>query len=183
MFDSLGWYRHARHVPSPNADERPPGESIDLLVLHSISLPPGQYDGDAIERFFSNELDCEAHPYFQQLRGVRVSAHFLVRRGGELMQFVACGRRAWHAGASCFKGRMRCNDFSIGIELEGLEGEPFEPAQYDSLLALATALSQTYPLRAVASHRHIAPERKSDPGEGFDWQRFGRALSSLRCYP
>jgi AmpD protein len=177
-----GWYRFASRCPSPNFDARPAGCEIDLAVVHSISLPPGVFAGDAVQRFFLNELDCDAHPYFDQLRGVRVSSHFFVRRAGELIQFVSCDDRAWHAGVSCFEGRERCNDFSIGIELEGLEGGLFDPAQYDTLNALLQALLQQYSLRAIASHRYIAPGRKSDPGDGFDWAALARAVPSLKTF-
>ena len=132
-----GWLGRARAVPSPNFGPRPPATPVDLVVLHSISLPPGEYGGDAVERLFTNSLDWSAHPYYETIRGLVVSAHFFVRRDGELVQFVSCDERAWHAGASCWDGRDDCNDFSIGIELEGLEGEAFEAAQYATLAALA----------------------------------------------
>ena len=150
---------------------------MSLVVLHSISLPPGEYGGDAIERLFTNRLDWDAHPYFQQIRGLQVSAHFVVRRDGELLQFVACDQRAWHAGASCWRGRDNCNDWSVGIELEGLEGEPFEAAQYDALVPLLQALKQQYPIAAVAGHEHVAPGRKFDPGAGFDWPGLAARLA------
>lgn len=164
-----GWYRFARRQPSPNFGARPDGARIDLVVVHSISLPPGQYGGDAVLALFDNRLDWDAHPYFQQIRGLQVSAHFLIRRGGELWQFVDCDARAWHAGRSHWRGRDECNDDSIGIELEGLEGDTFEPAQYDTLTSLCAALAQRYPLAHVAGHEHVAPGRKRDPGPGFDW--------------
>ena len=171
-----GWYRFARRLNSPNFGPRPPGSQIDLVVLHSISLPPGRYGGDEVQRLFTNTLDWDAHPYFQQIRGMEVSAHFFIRRGGELWQFVSCDHRAWHAGASSWQGRSNCNDFSIGIELEGLEGETFEPAQYEALSALVSALPAVYPVSAVAGHEHVAPGRKADPGPGFDWARLQRQL-------
>lgn len=171
-----GWHRHARAVPSPNFGPRPAQAHIDLLVLHSISLPPGQYGGPQVEQLFTNTLDCDAHPYFAALRGLQVSAHFFVRRTGELVQFVSCHDRAWHAGQSCWRGRSNCNDDSIGIELEGLEGDTFEPAQYATLAALCHALAQRYPLAHVAGHEHIAPGRKQDPGPGFDWAQLQRQL-------
>ena len=170
-----GWYAFARRLDSPNFSARPAGAAIDLVVVHSISLPPGVYGGDAIEQFFTNRLDWDAHPYFQQIRGLEVSAHFLVRREGELLQFVSCDARAWHAGSSSWQGRADCNDFSVGIELEGLEGERFEPAQYAALAGLIDALARRYPIAAVAGHEHVAPGRKNDPGAGFDWTRL-RAL-------
>jgi len=164
-------------VASPNFDERPAGTEISLLVVHSISLPPGQYGGDAIERLFTNCLDPAAHPYFKEVCGLKVSAHFLVRRGGETIQFVPVGARAWHAGASTWRGRTACNDFSIGVELEGTEDEPFTDAQYASLAALVRALRRELPLRDVAAHSEIAPGRKTDPGAHFDWARFLAAVS------
>ncbi len=161
----------ARYVASPNCDERPAGEAVSLLVVHSISLPPGEYGGDSIERFFTNRLDHEAHPYFRTIRGLRVSAHFLVRRDGEVVQFVPVGRRAWHAGASIWRGRARCNDYSVGVELEGMDDAPFDPAQYAGLGALVHALRAGLPLSAIAAHSDIAPLRKTDPGALFDWPR------------
>lgn len=170
-----GWVRGARHVPSPNREERPAGAIPSLVVVHNISLPPGEFGGEAIEALFQNRLDCDAHPYFDaNLRGLRVSAHFLIRRDGELVQFVSCDARAWHAGVSNFLGRERCNDFSIGIELEGADDQPFEPAQYAALATLTRALAARYPVEAVAGHADIAPGRKTDPGPCFDWQRYAR---------
>ena len=164
-----GWWTAAQPVPSPNHGPRPEGMAIDLVVLHSISLPPGVYGGDAIERLFTNTLDWAAHPCFEALRGLEVSAHFVIRRDGALMQFVDCDRRAWHAGRSCWQGREGCNDYSVGIELEGLEGERFELAQYARLEQLLRALMRRYPIQAVVGHEHVAPGRKADPGPGFDW--------------
>jgi AmpD protein len=149
---------------------------IDLIVVHSISLPPGHYGGDEVQQLFCNTLDWDAHPYFQSIRGLEVSAHFYVRRGGELWQFVSCDQRAWHAGASSHQGRENCNDFSVGIELEGLEGQPFELAQYEALAALSAAIAQAYPIRHIAGHEHIAPGRKADPGPAFDWPAMHRSL-------
>jgi N-acetyl-anhydromuramoyl-L-alanine amidase len=160
-----------RVVDSPNQDERPSGVEISLVVLHSISLPPGEYGGDFIERLFTNRLDPAAHPYFAEIRDLRVSSHFLVRRGGELVQFVPVERRAWHAGASSWRGRSRCNDFSVGIELEGTDVAAFEDAQYRALAELIADLRARLPLRAIAGHSEIAPGRKTDPGPGFDWRR------------
>ena len=157
-------------MPSPNCDERPAGEAVTLLVLHSISLPPGAYCGDAVERFFTNRLDAEAHPYFDGIKNLRVSAHFLVRRDGEIIQFVPTGRRAWHAGESMWRGRSRCNDFSLGIELEGVDDDSFEPAQYRRLAELLDALGAALPLSDIAAHSDIAPARKTDPGAFFDWR-------------
>ena len=166
-----------KYVESPNHDERPAGEEVTLLVVHSISLPPGEYGGDAIERLFTNRLDAAAHPYFDTIAELEVSAHFLVRRDGELVQFVPTTRRAWHAGASSWRGRSRCNDFSVGVELEGTDSGPFEASQYERLAALIGALRARHPLRELAAHSDIAPGRKSDPGPGFDWPRLLGALS------
>ncbi len=149
---------------------------MSLVVVHSISLPPGEYGGDAIERLFTNTLDWDAHPYFQSIRGLKVSAHFVIRRSGKLLQFVSCGRRAWHAGSSQWRGRDNCNDYSIGIELEGLEGRRFESAQYTQLAALLRSLARRYAIDAVVGHEHVAPGRKHDPGRAFDWARLARAL-------
>lgn len=166
-----GWLRDANHLPSPNFGPRPAGAQIDLIVVHSISLPPGRYGGDEVQRLFTNRLDWDAHPYFQQIRGAEVSSHFYVRRDGALWQFVSCDARAWHAGASAWRGRGNCNDDSIGIELEGLEVDTFEEAQYATLATLCTAIAQHYPIGFVAGHEHIAPGRKNDPGAGFRWAR------------
>jgi AmpD protein len=166
-----GWLRRARRLPSPNFGPRPAATPIDLVVLHSISLPPGEYGSAAIEQLFTNKLDWSAHPYFEKIRGLTVSAHFVIRRDGGLLQFVSCDERAWHAGISQWQGRADCNDFSIGIELEGLEGEPFESEQYRELAALLESLRRRYPIGAVAGHEHVAPGRKNDPGAGFDWAR------------
>jgi N-acetyl-anhydromuramoyl-L-alanine amidase len=166
-----------RIVDSPNHDERPPGTEISLVVLHAISLPPGKYGGGDIERLFTNCLDPDAHPYFREICALKVSAHFLVRRDGSVIQFVPVERRAWHAGASSWRGRSRCNDFSIGIELEGCEEEPFEPAQYDSLISLLKQLRSTLPIRDICAHSDVAPGRKTDPGARFDWPRLLSALA------
>lgn len=167
----------ARFVPSPNFHERPDGETISLLVIHSISLPPGEYGGDAVERFFTNRLDPGAHPYFEGIKDLRVSAHFFVRRDGEVVQFVPVNRRAWHAGTSAWRGRSRCNDFSVGIELEGLDDTAFEPAQYTRLAGLVRALRAALPLTEIAAHSDIAPGRKTDPGALFDWPRLLHLLA------
>lgn len=175
-----GWLTAARHVPSPNFGARPLAAEIDLIVLHSISLPPGQYGGPEVEQLFTNRLDWTAHPYFEQIRGLEVSSHFFVRRDGELLQFVGTDDRAWHAGASCWRGREQCNDDSIGVELEGLEGQPFEAAQYDTLARLCRRLRERHPIAHIAGHEHIAPGRKQDPGPGFDWARLQRLLTWSR---
>ena len=171
-----GWHTSALHLPSPNFGPRPSGALVDLVVVHSISLPPGEYGGQAVQALFTNTLDWDAHPYFQSIRGLQVSAHFFISRSGKLWQFVDCDQRAWHAGVSCYRGRSQCNDDSIGIELEGLEGEPFEPAQYAALAALCHHLAQRYPIAYIAGHEHIAPGRKGDPGAGFDWQQLQQRL-------
>ena len=165
-----GWWSRALRIDSPNFGERPIHAQIDLLVIHSISLPPGVYGGPEIEALFTNQLDSGAHPYFAQIRDIQVSSHFVIRRDGGLLQFVSCDKRAWHAGASHYRGRENCNDDSIGIELEGLEGELFESAQYDTLFVLCTELVNNYPIAHIAGHEDIAPGRKLDPGAGFDWQ-------------
>jgi len=167
-----------RYVESPNQDERPDGEEPTLLVVHSISLPPGEYGGDAIERFFTNCLDPAAHPYFREICSLKVSSHFLIRRDGALLQFVPTERRAWHAGVSRWRGRERCNDFSIGVELEGLDDTPFEAPQYAALIELVRALRARHPLRDIAAHSDVAPGRKTDPGPFFDWPRVLAALAA-----
>lgn len=167
-----------RIVDSPNQDERPAGTEISLVVLHSISLPPGEYGGDAIERLFTNCLDPQAHPYFQEICALKVSAHFLVRRDGSLVQFVPVERRAWHAGASSWRGRSRCNDFSIGIELEGAEEDRFADLQYQSLGNLVRQLQRELPIRDICAHSDVAPGRKTDPGAHFDWPRLLAALAA-----
>ena len=177
-----GWYQFAAHVASPNYGPRPPGARIDLIVLHSISLPPGQFGGNEVQNLFTNQLDWSQHPYFKSIEGMQVSAHFFIRRQGELLQFVSTDDRAWHAGASCYRGRPNCNDDSIGIELEGLEGGRFEDAQYETLAGLSAALLQHYPIVHMAGHEHIAPGRKADPGCGFDWQRLAQSLGCASHY-
>lgn len=164
-----GWWQHARHVPSPNFGPRPADAVVDLAVIHSISLPPGVYGGPEIEQLFTNTLDWCAHPYFQRITGLEVSAHFVIRRNGHTDQYVRLQDRAWHAGASAWQGRHNCNDFSVGIELEGLEGDAFDAAQYVSLSRLLRSLHVHQGLRLVAGHEHVAPGRKRDPGPGFDW--------------
>ena len=166
-----------RIVDSPNFDDRPPGTEITLVVLHSISLPPGEYGGEAIERFFTNCLDPAAHPYFRDICSLQVSSHFLVRRDGEVVQFVPPDKRAWHAGVSCWRGRERCNDFSIGIELEGTDDDAFTAAQYQSLVSVIRKLQQQFPIRDIAAHSEIAPGRKTDPGPRFDWTRLLQSLA------
>ena len=171
MIDREGWLAGVRRVESPNCDDRPAGTAITLLVVHSISLPPGEYGGNAIEEFFTNRLDIAAHPYFREIEGMKVSAHFLIRRDGRLVQFVPVYRRAWHAGISSWRGRKACNDFSVGVELEGLDEGAFEDAQYQALDELIHRLRGALPLRDIAAHSDVAPGRKTDPGPGFAWDR------------
>lgn len=178
--DTAGWLSGVRRVASPNCDRRPPGTRITLLVIHNISLPPGEFGGAFIENLFTNTLDCDTHPYFDPLRGLKVSAHFLIRRDGRITQFVPCGLRAWHAGVSEWQGRSRCNDFSIGIELEGADDIPFTDAQYTALTRLTRRLRRRYPLTDITGHRDIAPTRKTDPGPHFDWDRYLSRLKFTR---
>ena len=179
-----GWYRCARALASPNFGPRPEGAQTDLIVIHAISLPPGEYGNHNVQRLFTNQLHWDAHPYFQSIRGMQVSAHFFISRNGELWQFVSCDARAWHAGQSNYRGLSNCNDDSIGIELEGLEGCSFEAAQYETLNTLCAVLMVQYPVVHIAGHEHIAPGRKHDPGPGFDWQRLKRSLAlHATCLP
>lgn len=166
-----GWCQGAKACTSPNFGPRPSQAVIDLIVVHSISLPPGVYGGGEVKQLFTNQLDWDAHPYFQSIRGLEVSSHFFIERTGTVWQFVSCNDRAWHAGTSAYRGRDNCNDDSIGIELEGLEGNLFEDLQYEALGRLCAALGRQYPIAHIAGHEHIAPGRKKDPGPGFDWQR------------
>src|ERR1051325_200961 len=161
----------ARFIASPNHDARPPQAEITLAVIHNISLPPGQYGGDGVIELFTNRLDRQAHPYYAEIHALQVSSHFFIRRDGSLLQFVPCGERAWHAGASNWQGRERCNDCSIGIELEGSDFDAFESVQYSTLNQLLAALKAAYPISDVAGHSDIAPGRKTDPGPFFDWSR------------
>ena len=169
--DDEGWLSAARHAPSPNCDERPADEPVRLIVIHAISLPPDEFGGPEIVQLFTNCLDPEAHPYFREIEGLRVSAHFLVRRDGELIQFVPCSRRAWHAGVSHWLGEENCNNFSIGIELEGCDQLAFEDAQYGTRNRLLANLRERYVIEDVVGHSDIAPGRKTDPGPCFDWHR------------
>lgn len=180
QIDANGWAANVVRMPSPNFDQRVDGTEIALLVIHNISLPPGQFGGPFIADLFLNQLDYDADPYFDQLRPLRVSAHFLIRRDGMVMQFVSADDRAWHAGVSSFCGKERCNDFSIGIELEGSDFEPFEAAQYAALALLTDALKQAYPLRHVAGHEQIAPDRKTDPGPFFNWDDYQERYRKVR---
>ena len=173
--DAAGHVAAARHIASPNFDARPAGIDVSLVVIHGISLPPGLFGGDGVIRLFTNTLDPAADPYYATIAHLRVSAHFFIRRDGELIQFVSCNERAWHAGVSSWRGRERCNDFSIGIELEGTDELPYADAQYAQLASLLIGLKQRYPLAAAIGHSDVAPGRKTDPGPAFDWER----LSSL----
>lgn len=177
------WQSNCRIVSSPNRDARPEGLPIDLIVIHSISLPPGVYGGEGIEQLFTNRLNAEAHPYYAHIAGLKVSSHFLIRRDGELVQFVPVSERAWHAGVSNWQERDRCNDFSIGVELEGDDDTPFAAAQYERLQALLLSLVTSYPVRAITSHSHIAPGRKTDPGSCFDWEKVQKTCPQLEIVP
>lgn len=169
--DAAGWLAGIEHIPSPNHDARPAGEIVCLVVVHAISLPPGQFGGSAVAELFANRLDPAAHAYFATIAGQRVSAHFFIRRTGAVVQFVSCRQRAWHAGVSCWQGRERCNDFSLGIELEGDDRSDFESAQYQALHTLLAVLRKHFPIEAIVGHADIAPGRKLDPGPHFNWQQ------------
>jgi AmpD protein len=171
IVDPTGWLDTARHQPSHNCDARPGNEAPSLIVIHNISLPPGEFGGHAVEQLFTNQLDWDAHPYYQGIRGLQVSAHFFIRRDGELIQFVPCAMRAWHAGVSQWRGRDKCNDFSIGIELEGSDDQPFTQTQYARLNTLLATLCSAYPILGIVGHSDIAPGRKTDPGPNFDWRK------------
>lgn len=170
---ATGWMPSASRIPSPNCDARPPGTAVELIVIHAISLPPDAFGGRGIIELFTNRLDPAAHPYYRTIHELRVSAHFLIRRDGELIQFVSCAQRAWHAGVSCWRGRAACNDFSIGIELEGCDSVAFADAQYQTLTALVAELRARHPIAEVVGHCDIAAGRKTDPGPCFDWTRLG----------
>ena len=180
--DAAGdWFGDARRAPSPNRDARPPGCGIDLIVIHGISLPPGEFGGPYIEQLFRNRLDPDAHEYFSTIAGLRVSAHLLVRRDGSLVQFVPFSGRAWHAGESCFEGRARCNDFSVGIELEGTDCTPYDARQYERLAGVCRVLMQRWPAitaNRIVGHSDVAPRRKTDPGPAFDWRRLKGLLAA-----
>jgi N-acetyl-anhydromuramoyl-L-alanine amidase len=179
VIDDQGLAVGVPFLASPNCDSRPGGCPVSLLVIHHISLPPGVFGGSGIVDLFTNRLDPSAHPHYPMVAGMKVSAHFLIRRDGKLVQFVPCGARAWHAGESAWKGSARCNDFSIGVELEGTGEVPFTAAQYRQLARLTRALKSRYPIRDIVGHSDIAPGRKNDPGPHFDWARF-RALTGKR---
>lgn len=171
-----GWLSGAARMPSPNQDERPATEPVRLLVVHAISLPPGEFGGDGVERLFTNSLDPAAHPYYRDIHALKVSAHFFIRRDGRVIQFVPTARRAWHAGLSTWRGRERCNDFSLGIELEGCDEMPFAPIQYIRLARLIRVLRRNFAIEDVVGHADIAPDRKTDPGPCFDWLRLRHLL-------
>lgn len=180
LINNQGWLPAARRVPSPNKNSRPPSTVINTLVIHNISLPPEQFGGGHIEQFFMNQLEASAHPYFSTIHTMEVSAHMLITRKGEMIQFVSFDERAWHAGQSCFQGRDNCNDFSVGIELEGADTIAYTHEQYTALALVSCALMQTYPhitRERIIGHNDIAPERKTDPGEAFDWPRYRDLLS------
>ena len=179
-FDLAGWLLRARCMPSPNCDERPGHAAPTLLVIHNISLPPHRFGGEAVIDLFLNCLDVRAHPFYAGLEGIRVSSHFFIRRDGDLIQFVPCGLRAWHAGSSQWRGRGRCNDFSVGVELEGSDLVPFRDAQYHALARLTRELGAAYPIEDVVGHADIAPGRKTDPGPFFDWDRYRSLLAADR---
>lgn len=171
MINKAGILNKAIQIASPNFDSRPDNTAINMVVIHNISLPPSQYGGDGIVQLFTNQLDPNEHPYYAEIYTRKVSAHFLIRRDGELIQFVSCLNRAWHAGVSSWQGRERCNDFSIGIELEGSDFEAFEPKQYLTLIDLVKTLKKTYSIEYIVGHSDIAPSRKTDPGPYFDWSQ------------
>jgi AmpD protein len=176
-----GLIRPGTQCPSPNQDERPAGMQPELIIIHGISLPPGNFAGPQVQEFFTNSLDCDTHPYFDEIRDLRVSAHLFIRRDGDVIQFVPFGRRAWHAGDSGFRGRSCCNDFSIGIELEGEDETPYTDEQYEHLIAVIRAIRDCYPdisPRHIAGHCDVSPGRKSDPGPAFDWLRLYDGLNA-----
>ncbi len=170
--DAAGLLDTAQFITSPNCDERPIGTDISLLVIHNISLPPNEFGGNGVIELFTNQIDPQAHPYYQSLQGLKVSAHFFIRRDGTAIQFVSCNDRAWHAGVSSWQGKDRCNDYSIGIELEGSDTTPFTDAQYAALAALTQCLCAHYPIKDIAGHSDIAPGRKTDPGPYFDLKKY-----------
>ncbi len=171
QINSNGIFTEAKFIASPNVDARPSPEDISLIVIHNISLPPSQYGGNGVIELFTNQLNPDEHPYYAEIAHLKVSSHFFIRRDGELIQFASCNDRAWHAGASNWQGRERCNDFSIGIELEGSDFEAFEPLQYQTLQSLIVSIKARYPIQAITGHSDIAPGRKTDPGAYFDWTR------------
>ena len=176
--DDSGLLGTAQFIASPNFDERSENTEISLLVIHNISLPPNEFDGNGVIELFTNQIDPQAHPYYQSLLGLKVSTHFFIRRDGSIIQFVPCNLRAWHAGISYWQGKEKCNDFSIGIELEGSDTTLFTNQQYAALIALTKCLCEHYPIKDIAGHSDIAPDRKTDPGPHFDWQRYANSLGN-----
>ena len=181
--DRSGFLAGARFIPSPNSDERPPELELEipLLVIHNISLPPREYGGDDVIDFFTNRLDVKKHAYFELIADLKVSAHFFIRRDGEIIQFASCNRRTWHAGVSVWNNRPRCNDFSIGIELEGSDADPFTDIQYEKLAELTSAIQAAYPIEDIVGHADISPVRKTDPGPCFDWLRYRAMVGREAC--
>jgi AmpD protein len=181
VIDPDGRANVAAQIASPNCDERPDDTAISLIVVHGISLPPGEFGGDGIERLFTNRLEHAAHPYYAAIASLRVSSHFVIRRDGRLLQFVPCGRRAWHAGESAWRGRLHCNDFSVGVEVEGADDVRYTAKQYRMLATLSRALCDRYPIADIAGHSDVAPGRKTDPGPAFDWGRLRREIARLEA--
>ena len=180
--NTSGFLDTAQLIASPNFDERPMGTEISLLVIHNISLPPNEFTGEGVIELFTNQINAEKHPYYQSLQGFKVSAHFFIRRDGATIQFVSCHSRAWHAGASTWQGKDRCNDYSIGIELEGSDTTPFTDAQYTALILLTKYLCNHYPIKHIAGHSDIAPDRKTDPGPYFDWEKYAMDLGDKEYF-
>jgi N-acetyl-anhydromuramoyl-L-alanine amidase len=178
QINAAGYLDNAHFIASPNFDQRPPGVEISLLVIHNISLPPDKFDGNGVIELFTNQINPEEHPYYQTLCGLKVSSHFFLRRDGSITQFVSCNQRAWHAGVSCWQEKECCNDYSIGIELEGSDNIPFTNEQYNTLTMLTQCLCDHYPITDIAGHSDIAPGRKTDPGSCFDWQQYARAIKN-----
>lgn len=179
--DSDNSIRSIQFIASPNCDERPEGTAITLLVIHNISLPPGEFGGNGVTELFTNRLQPEKHPYYATISDSKVSSHFFIRRQGGIVQFVPCNQRAWHAGLSCWRNKTRCNDFSIGIELEGSDDTPFTDEQYTALVALTQCLCAQYPISDIVGHSHIAPERKTDPGPCFSWRTYAAMVGNKAC--
>jgi N-acetyl-anhydromuramoyl-L-alanine amidase len=182
-WDDQGWLDDVRCRHSPNYNARPANAAVSLIVIHNISLPPGDFSSDSVEHFFLNQLETGGHPYFAEIAGMQVSAHFFIRRNGDLVQFVSTDQRAWHAGKSAWQGQENCNDYSVGVELEGTDDLPYPAPQYEALWRLIDALRARYPISAVAGHCHIAPGRKTDPGQHFDWATLGRRYPTLELPP
>jgi AmpD protein len=178
--DEAGYLAGVQFIPSPNCDDRPPGNEISLLVIHNISMPPDVFEGDGVIELFTNQLNPDVYFHYETIRDLKVSAHFFVRRNGEIIQFVPCGKRAWHAGESYWKGKACCNDFSIGVEMEGSDTTPFTDSQYVNLVTLTIELSKVYPIADITGHSDIAPKRKTDPGPYFDWRYYLEALHAAK---